>query len=112
LQQTLVAGLGVASIVLSWFTVHTLFTVRYARLYYTSESGGVDFHPGRSAPLPRLRLPRVHDRHDVPGFRHRSPVAVDPPFCAPPRLAVLPVRCRHPRDHDQPGGGTRNRGGG
>jgi uncharacterized membrane protein len=43
-QQSLLAGLGVVSIVLSWFTVHTLFTVRYARLYYTSESGGVDFH--------------------------------------------------------------------
>jgi uncharacterized membrane protein len=46
-QQTLYAGLGVASIVLSWFTVHTLFTVRYARLYYTSESGGVNFHQAK-----------------------------------------------------------------
>jgi uncharacterized membrane protein len=46
-QQSLYAGLGVASIVLSWFTVHTLFTVRYARLYYTSESGGVNFHQAK-----------------------------------------------------------------
>jgi uncharacterized membrane protein len=42
-QQTLLAGLGVASVGLSWFTVHTLFTLRYARLYYTGEDGGVNF---------------------------------------------------------------------
>jgi uncharacterized membrane protein len=43
-QQSLIAGLGVASVALSWFTVHTLFTLRYARLYYTGEDGGVDFN--------------------------------------------------------------------
>jgi uncharacterized membrane protein len=42
-QQTLLAGFGVASVGLSWFTVHTLFTLRYARLYYTGEDGGVNF---------------------------------------------------------------------
>ena len=29
--QGMLAGLGVASIALSWFAVHTLFTLRYAR---------------------------------------------------------------------------------
>jgi uncharacterized membrane protein len=38
------AGLGVGSVGLSWFTVHTLFTLRYARLYYTGEDGGVSFN--------------------------------------------------------------------
>lgn len=37
-------GLGVLSVVLSWFVVHTLFTARYARLYYGGEPGGVNFH--------------------------------------------------------------------
>ena len=37
-------GLGVVSVVLSWFVVHTVFTTRYARLYYAGEPGGVDFH--------------------------------------------------------------------
>ncbi|MDZ5447493.1 DUF1345 domain-containing protein [Micromonospora sp. 4G57] len=37
-------ALGVLSVVLSWFVVHTLFTARYARLYYAGEPGGVDFH--------------------------------------------------------------------
>jgi uncharacterized membrane protein len=43
-KQDLLAGLGVASVALSWFTVHTLFTVRYARLYYAGTAGGVNFN--------------------------------------------------------------------
>jgi uncharacterized membrane protein len=43
-QQSLIAGLGVASEALSWFTVHTLYTLRYARLYYTGKDGGVNFN--------------------------------------------------------------------
>ncbi|MEU2616059.1 DUF1345 domain-containing protein [Micromonospora sp. NPDC007271] len=37
-------GLGVLSVVVSWFVVHTVFTARYARLYYGGRPGGVDFH--------------------------------------------------------------------
>lgn len=42
--QSLLAGLGVISIALSWFAVHTIFTLRYALLYYTGAEGGIDFH--------------------------------------------------------------------
>jgi uncharacterized membrane protein len=42
--QDLLAGAGVASVALSWFAVHTLFTLRYARLYYSGAVGGVDFN--------------------------------------------------------------------
>jgi uncharacterized membrane protein len=40
--QAVVAGLGVASVAVSWFVVHTLFTLHYALLYYTpaADSGG------------------------------------------------------------------------
>jgi uncharacterized membrane protein len=38
------AGFGVASVILSWAVIHTVFTLRYARLYYSGEDGGVDFH--------------------------------------------------------------------
>jgi uncharacterized membrane protein len=38
------AGLAVLSVALSWFLVHTLFTLRYARLYYRGDPGGVDFN--------------------------------------------------------------------
>ena len=38
------AAVGVLTVVASWFAVHTLFTVHYARLYYTGEPGGINFH--------------------------------------------------------------------
>jgi uncharacterized membrane protein len=42
--KSLQAGLSLASVVLSWGVVHTVFTLRYARLYYTGSDGGVDFN--------------------------------------------------------------------
>ena len=51
-DRVAVASLGVASIALSWIVVHTLFTLRYAVLYYdpdeggtAGEVGGIDFGP-------------------------------------------------------------------
>jgi uncharacterized membrane protein len=41
--------LGVATVGASWALVHTIFTVRYAHLYYTSPVGGIDFK-NRSEP--------------------------------------------------------------
>ncbi len=38
------AVLGILTVVASWFAVHTLFTVHYARLYYSDEPGGINFH--------------------------------------------------------------------
>ncbi|GAA1445043.1 DUF1345 domain-containing protein [Leifsonia poae] len=38
------AVLAVASVALSWALVHTLFTLRYARLYYRGTEGGIDFN--------------------------------------------------------------------
>jgi len=46
-MRALLAGLGVASVALSWLQVHTVFTLRYARLY-VALNGGVDFN--QSAP--------------------------------------------------------------
>jgi uncharacterized membrane protein len=43
-SQDLLAGAGVGSVALSWFSVHTLFALKYARLYYTGAPGGVDFN--------------------------------------------------------------------
>lgn len=37
------AILSVCSVALAWSVVHTMFTTRYARLYYTGPDGGVDF---------------------------------------------------------------------
>jgi uncharacterized membrane protein len=41
--------LGLGSVVLSWLLVHTVFALRYARLYYEDPDGGVDFNQ-REAP--------------------------------------------------------------
>ncbi len=36
--------LSVASVVLAWVAVHTVYTTRYAGLYYTSPPGGIEFN--------------------------------------------------------------------
>jgi uncharacterized membrane protein len=37
-------GIGVLSVVLSWAVVHTVFTQRYARAYYSPPAGGIEFN--------------------------------------------------------------------
>lgn len=39
----IVAVLALSSVVLSWLLVHTLFTLRYAELFYENAPGGIDF---------------------------------------------------------------------
>ena len=43
-KRDLIAILAVASVALSWLAVHTLYTLRYAELYYVGTPGGIDFH--------------------------------------------------------------------
>jgi uncharacterized membrane protein len=38
------AAVGILSVAASWFAVHTVFTLRYARLYYEGGGNGIDFH--------------------------------------------------------------------
>lgn len=38
------AGLALISVALSWLVVHTLFTLRYALVYYRGTPGGIDFN--------------------------------------------------------------------
>jgi uncharacterized membrane protein len=42
--RDVLAALSVASVALSWLTVHTLFTLRYAQLYHAGPDHGVDFN--------------------------------------------------------------------
>ena len=42
--KDLQAALAVAGVVAAWGTVHTLFTMRYARLYYEAPAGGLSFN--------------------------------------------------------------------
>ena len=41
--KILAAGLGIVSVVISWTLVHTLYTLRYARMFYMNK-GGIDFN--------------------------------------------------------------------
>jgi uncharacterized membrane protein len=36
--------LGVGTVLVSWLVIHTVYALRYARLYYFGEDGGADFH--------------------------------------------------------------------
>jgi uncharacterized membrane protein len=42
--SALLGVLGVLSVAVSWFSVHTIFTLRYALLYYAEPAGGIDFN--------------------------------------------------------------------
>jgi uncharacterized membrane protein len=44
ITAVIVPLLALFSVALSWFLVHTLFTLRYARLYFKGKQGGIDFN--------------------------------------------------------------------
>lgn len=43
-QRDALVGLAAGSVALSWLAIHTLFMLRYARLYYSGAPGGIDFN--------------------------------------------------------------------
>ena len=43
-------AIGVASVALSWATLHTIFTLRYARIYYPPQRGRHRFQTRRTRP--------------------------------------------------------------
>ena len=42
-EAEVAAAVGIGSVGAAWLVVHTVFTLRYARLYYLKGSSGVDF---------------------------------------------------------------------
>jgi uncharacterized membrane protein len=42
--KVLLALLALVSVALSWFLLHTLYTLRYAELYYTKDQRGINFN--------------------------------------------------------------------
>ena len=43
-DKGLLIALALISVALAWATVHTIYTLRYASLYYAKPVGGIDFH--------------------------------------------------------------------
>lgn len=39
----LLSALAIGSVALAWISIHTVFVLRYARLYYSPPQGGIDF---------------------------------------------------------------------
>ncbi len=44
------AGLALFSVFVTWTTVHTVYTTRYAQLYYEGRPGGIDFNQDDERP--------------------------------------------------------------
>ncbi|BBZ33017.1 hypothetical protein AWB99_17750 [Mycolicibacterium confluentis] len=42
--RTAAEWVAVASVVISWFAVHTLYALTYAKMYFNGEPGGIDFN--------------------------------------------------------------------
>ena len=49
-QEVLLEAMGIVTIALSWLVVHTVFTLRYAHIYYTAPIGGINFKQGHIDP--------------------------------------------------------------
>ena len=43
-QDLIAALLGVLSVAASWITIHTVYTLGYAAVYYSGQEGGIDFN--------------------------------------------------------------------
>ena len=43
-MKALLLTIGVLSVILAWAAVHTMFALRYGRIYYTGLDGGIDFN--------------------------------------------------------------------
>jgi uncharacterized membrane protein len=48
--SSILTGVAVFTVFLSWFTVHTLFVLRYAHLYYNEPVGGIEFSKTQERP--------------------------------------------------------------
>ncbi|MBX9979844.1 MAG: DUF1345 domain-containing protein [Mycobacterium gordonae] len=42
-EKNIAAGTGVVCIAVAWCVVHTVFSIRYADVYYSNSAGGIDF---------------------------------------------------------------------
>jgi uncharacterized membrane protein len=49
-EAEVAAAVGIGSVTAVWLVVHTVFTVRYARLYYLNGSSGIDFNQDDGQP--------------------------------------------------------------
>ena len=58
-EKSIVYVLGLAAVFLGWFLIHTLFTFRYAHLYYYDDDG--DNEADRGLTFPGTQMPNDYD---------------------------------------------------
>ncbi len=58
-EKAIVYTLGLAAVVLGWFVIHTLFTLRYAHLFYFDDDG--DNESDRGLTFPGTTTPNDYD---------------------------------------------------
>ena len=100
-QKVLLTSVAIATVVLAWATVHAVYVLRYADLYYNGEPGGIDF-PGDEPPDYRdfaylgFTVGMTYQVSDtnIQSRRH-------PPDDHPPRPDLVPVRHDDHRRDDQ-----------
>ena len=94
-------GLAVLAVALGWATVHTVYTLRYAHLYFDGAAGGIDFNGDKPDYLDFAYFGfTVGMTWQVSDTDVQS--EGDPPHGAPPCVAGLSLRNRDRRGDDQP----------
>ena len=101
-DRGMLTALALASVALAWSAVHTVYALRYARLYYTPPDGGIDFKGDRPDYLDfaylALTIGMTFQVSDTDLARQPRPSA-----SAASRADLVRVRDRHRRDHGQLG---------
>jgi uncharacterized membrane protein len=109
-EAEVAAAVGIGSVTAVWLVVHTVFTVRYARLYYLNGSSGIDFNQDDGQP--------THGDFAYLAFIIGMPYQVSDTDLKTRtirghRVAPGPVVVRagggDPCDYDQPGRGAKQR---
>ena len=78
------------SVFVSWILLHTACTLRYA--VSATPARAAESASTRPPPRTMATSPAVlHDRHDVPGLRHRRRIETDTADRAAARVAVVPM---------------------
>jgi hypothetical protein len=91
-EAEVAAAVGIGSVAAASLVVHSVFTVRYARLYYRKWFERNRFQPRRrAAGVRRFRLTSHSLRHDVSSVRHRFESPHDPGHRVAPGPVVVRV---------------------
>jgi hypothetical protein len=87
------------AVIESWLLIHTVFTLRYAHVFYRSEQeadvegsgGGLIFPGGHNSGLPGFRVFFLRRRNDLPSVRCERQITLDAasgPTARPPLLCL------------------------